>query len=114
MEPTITRKSLRGIKKFLLLRVQLLHMRELLIKVEDTAWERMKRVAERLDCSVEEFASRVLQHSLSRSTPPAEEWRQAMEALLQQVHTQSARFTPEEIEEDIKVASKEYRDECGL
>lgn len=33
-------------------------MRELLIEIEDTAWERMERVAEQLDCSVEEFASR--------------------------------------------------------
>ena len=90
----------------------MLGMRQLLVSVEEQDWERLQQVAQRANCTVEEFLTRMLRHMLQRVNPPTQEWQQRFEALLQQVHRHTAQFSPEEVEADITDAWREYRNEC--
>ncbi|MCX7686998.1 MAG: hypothetical protein N2045_03360 [Fimbriimonadales bacterium] len=98
-------------------------MKELRIKISEEDWERLQRVAEQMNSSVEELVSRLLPVLLQRISPPSEDsqkrveafrdWEQRLDALLQRVHRHSSKYTPEEIEADITTTREEYRQIMG-
>lgn len=98
-------------------------MKELRIRIDESDWERLQQMAGQMSCTVDELVSRLLPILLQRMSSPSEDsqkhieafrdWQQRLDALLQRVHQQSAKYTPEEREADITATSEEYKQTVG-
>lgn len=87
-------------------------MPKLLIELDESEWEPLKRAAAQLNCTEAEFARRMLRQTLQHITHPTAEWQQQLDALLSRVQQQTMHHPPEEVEADITAAYEEYRREC--